>query len=115
MNEAISTVVKPWGQYSDIFRTSTTVFKEMVIRPGKRTSLQTHLEREEFHYVVCGEGKLVYGDSVIDLYAGVTTLIPVDMPHRIECTGEKSLIIHEMQCGKCYEADIVRLEDDYGR
>ena len=64
MSECISTVgpfpcisiLKPWGGYTDIFRSDEVVFKKIVISPGEEISYQQHEKRSEFWYVAEGQG-----------------------------------------------------------
>jgi mannose-6-phosphate isomerase-like protein (cupin superfamily) len=105
----------PWGYYEDILREPTCVIKRIVVMPGQRLSLQKHALRSEFWFISEGEGKMQLGtiESVIKVGSTVN-ILPKEI-HRVTNTGNKHLVIYEMQYGKCSEDDIVRLEDDYGR
>ena len=109
------TVIKPWGYYRDIDRTTETVFKEIVVLSGKQLSLQYHNERDEFWYIADGVGIVTVGDDAINVSKGDHVFIGKTIPHRVKNIGVGLLRIREMQCGNCREDDIVRIEDDYGR
>ena len=51
-------VKKPWGEYTDYFRSDRVVFKKIVILPGEEISYQMHNKRSEFWYVIEGTGLL---------------------------------------------------------
>jgi len=124
MAECISTVgpfpcisiLKPWGGYTDIFRSDEVVFKKIVVNPGEEISYQQHHKRSEFWYVAEGEG--LFRWNLIDNWKvrpGFTIEIKKNDSHQIINTGESDLVIFEMQFGECSETDIVRLEDKYDR
>ena len=106
---------RPWGYYEDISRMDDTVYKEIVVNPGARLSLQYHNERNEFWYIAEGVGIVTIGDDDINVSKGDHVFIGKTIPHRVKNIGEGLLRIREMQCGICREDDIVRIEDDYGR
>ena len=59
-------VLKPWGGYTDIFRSDEVVFKKIVISPGEEISYQQHHKRSEFWYVTEGEGVFRYNNTYKD-------------------------------------------------
>ncbi|MGB1698171.1 MAG: phosphomannose isomerase type II C-terminal cupin domain [Thermoplasmatota archaeon] len=105
---------RPWGLWVDWFRTDEATLKCMVVKPGARMSLQKHAERREVWRVISGEGE-DQGEETVALLPGLTHVVEVGQVHRIANTGDKPLVIVEMQMGNCSEEDIVRLEDDYQR
>lgn len=108
-------VEKPWGTYTDIYRTPTTVFKEITLKPGGAISYQFHEKREEFWYITSGQGIMKINEQEVNANVGDTFYMNKMDRHMIENTGDLMLRIMEMQCGECREDDIVRLEDKYGR
>jgi mannose-6-phosphate isomerase len=124
MSECISTVgpfpcisiLKPWGGYTDIFRSDEVVFKKIVISPGEEISYQRHYKRSEFWYVAEGKG-IFRWNNVKDwkVEPGFTVEIRKNDSHQVTNTGESDLVIFEMQFGECSEDDIKRLEDKYDR
>ena len=109
------TVAKPWGYYEDFFRSNKVVFKKIVVNPDGQLSLQTHADRGEFWFVTEGTGFMVYNESRKDLRPGDSIEIPVGVVHCLVNNGSEALIVYEMQYGICFEDDIVRLDDKYGR
>jgi len=108
-------VNKPWGSYTDMYRSDEVVFKKITLRPKQRLSLQTHELRSECWFVSSGSGKLEVGNEVWFVSEGFVQVINKRQKHRIENTGDTDLEIYEMQMGECKEDDIIRYEDDYGR
>ncbi len=108
-------VEKPWGSYTDIYRTPTAVFKKIQLKPGGAISYQFHKKREEFWYIDSGIGVMKINEEEFYAKAGDTFYMNKMDRHMIENTGDLMLTIMEMQCGDCREDDIVRLEDKYDR
>ena len=108
-------VSKPWGQYTDIYRSDNVVFKRIDIAPGEEVSYQYHHGRDEFWYISSGHGALVINDDQREVLAGDCVIIRKEVKHQIKNTGKFMLTFFEMQCGDCREDDIVRLSDKYGR
>ena len=108
-------VSKPWGQYTDIYRSPSVVFKRIDIAPGEEISYQYHHGRDEFWYVSSGHGVLVIDSEERGAFAGDSFLISKEVKHQMKNVGNITLVIFEMQCGNCGEDDIVRLSDKYGR
>ena len=108
-------VKKPWGQYTDIFRSGEVVFKQIIINAGEEISLQTHNLRDECWFISSGVGYLTIGSQKFFVTAGQSFFINKKTKHQIKNDGPKQLVIFEMQMGLCQEEDIVRYEDKYGR
>ena len=108
-------VNKPWGQYTDIYRSPSVVFKKIDISPGEEISYQYHNSRQEFWYISSGQGFMTVEGSGIDVRAGDCFHIKKGERHGIENSGNFQLTIFEIQCGDCREEDIVRLIDKYNR
>lgn len=108
-------VSKPWGQYADIYRSSSVVFKKIDISPGEEISYQYHSSRQEFWYVSSGQGFITVEGNGFEVRTGDCFHIRVGERHGIENNGDLQLTIFEMQCGDCREDDIVRLTDKYNR
>ena len=108
-------VLKPWGGYTDIFRSKEVVFKKIVVSPGEEISYQQHHKRSEFWYVTEGEGIFRYNSTNWKVKPGFTIEVKKNDSHQVINTGESDLVIFEMQFGECSEDDITRLEDKYDR
>ncbi|MCL4379210.1 MAG: phosphomannose isomerase type II C-terminal cupin domain [Candidatus Marsarchaeota archaeon] len=111
---AIVTDARPWGSFKRFNRNRSCTVKLVRIKPGKRNSLQYHLHRREFWYIVDGTAKLRIGNSEVIARPGDYFTIPARKLHRWGATkGPVTLI--EISYGRFDEGDIVRLEDDFGR
>ena len=106
---------RPWGNFDVLLDVQGLKVKRLKIKPGQRLSLQLHRRRDENWFVVEGEGILTVGSVNTPIRANDTVDIKRYTAHSVECVSEASLVIVEIQTGKCNEDDIVRLEDDYGR
>ena len=106
---------RPWGIWIDWHRSPEATLKCMVVRPRARMSLQRHGDRSEVWHVVSGEGEDQGSTPPTPLLPGRTVVVAKGQIHRIANTGAAPLVIVEMQMGRCDEADIERLADDYAR
>ena len=108
-------VDKPWGSYTDYFRADNLVFKTIEVNPKQRLSLQVHKERAEIWVVVEGECLCEINEDVHRLRKGNWISIEQGNVHRLINDTTEKCVIAELQFGKCFEQDIIRLEDDYNR
>ena len=108
-------VKKPWGSYTDHYRTDKVVFKLIQIDPNSQLSLQSHNERREMWVVVEGECICYLDGHSMNFTEGDHIFIPRDSKHRISNESEAVCTVAEMQFGICSEDDIIRYEDDYDR
>ena len=110
------TVSRPWGTYSVLESTERYKMKRIVVKPGKRLSLQKHLHRSEHWVVVSGTATCTVGDKVFYVRPNESTYIPVGEVHRLQNEGRLPLVIVEVQVGEYTgEDDIIRVEDDFHR
>jgi mannose-6-phosphate isomerase-like protein (cupin superfamily) len=107
---------RPWGSYVVLDEAAHYKVKRIVVRAGKRLSLQIHKKRSEHWFVVEGSGRVTVGEGLVDVTVGDAVDLPVGTAHRVENTGDVDLVFIEVQHGESFgEDDIVRLEDDFGR
>ena len=107
---------RPWGFYLVLLDSETFKVKLLVVRPGKRLSLQRHRRRSEHWHLVQGEALVTRDREQIRLVAGDSIDIPLGASHRIENTGTLAAVVAEVQTGEYFgEDDIERFEDDFGR
>lgn len=111
----MNTVDKPWGNYIDLFRSTSVVLKILTIDPHEEISYQYHHKRTEFWYVQEGMGVLFRNETKELLTEGKGVIINKTERHQIKNESDKPLVIYEMQCGVCEEDDIVRISDKYER
>ncbi|MBF8268489.1 MAG: cpsB [Gammaproteobacteria bacterium] len=109
-------VYRPWGSYISIDNGPNFQVKRLIVKPGKKLSLQLHHRRAEHWVVVKGTATVTIGTETFELEKNQSTYIPVETRHRLENKGTEMLEIIEVQSGDYLgEDDIVRFEDDFGR
>jgi mannose-6-phosphate isomerase len=107
---------RPWGNYAILDDRVTHKVKRILVRPGHRLSYQRHARRSEHWFFLAGQGRFTLNDEVRTVSPGSATDIPAGSAHRIENCGDDDLVFVEVQFGDYFgEADIERLDDDYGR
>ena len=107
---------RPWGRWEVLETGPCFAVKRITVKPGAGLSLQYHHHRAEHWIVVSGTAQVTRGEEIFDLAANGATFIPVGTKHRIENHGAEPVVFIEVQYGEILdEADIVRLEDSYGR
>ena len=107
---------RPWGRWEVLDTGEGFAVKRITVNPGGILSLQLHHHRSEHWVIVAGRARVTRGEAVVDLGPGAHVHIPVETAHRIENPGTEVVEFIEVQQGdKLDEADIVRLDDRYGR
>ncbi|MCP4486708.1 MAG: cupin domain-containing protein [Gammaproteobacteria bacterium] len=107
---------RPWGSWHVVDVGEGYAVKRIVIKPGKRLSLQLHNFRSELWNVVYGSGVVTVGGDEFPVQRGSSIYIPRETRHRLFNHGTDVLQLIEVQYGsKITENDIVRIEDDFGR
>ena len=87
--------------------------KRIVVKPGKRLSLQKHHHRSEHWIVVSGTALVTRGTEEYSVRANESTYIPIGEVHRLENAGKIDLVMIEAQVGEYVgEDDIIRIEED---
>lgn len=109
-------VHRPWGRYEVLIDTPNYKVKKIVVYPGAKLSLQSHVHRAEHWVVVHGTAEALVGDRVLTLSANESAYIPGGYRHRLSNPGTVNLEIIEVQTGTYLgEDDIKRYEDTYKR
>ena len=107
---------RPWGFYKSTILSSHAQAKVITVFPNSELSLQEHKRREEHWIIVKGKGKVVLGESLIDIYPGKYIYIPKGCKHQIINESNENIIFSEVQLGDYFgEDDIIRYSDKYGR
>lgn len=110
------TAHRPWGTYTVLEDTPGYKIKRIVVKPGKRLSLQKHFHRNEHWIVVSGTATVTVGDHTYAVHPNESTYIKAGELHRLANMGKIPLILIEAQVGEYTgEDDIVRIEDDFQR
>ncbi len=109
-------VHRPWGAYQSLDQGDRYQVKRIVVKPGKRLSLQSHNHRAEHWVVVRGTARVTVGDEIKTVHENQSTYIPIGTKHRLENCGKIDLELIEVQTGSYLgEDDIERFDDDYHR
>ncbi|MEF3191487.1 MAG: mannose-1-phosphate guanylyltransferase/mannose-6-phosphate isomerase [Campylobacterales bacterium] len=110
------TVHRPWGSYTVLEDEKGYKIKRIVVKPGKRLSLQKHFHRSEHWIVVSGTATVRVGDETRLIRPNESTYIKMGEVHRLANEGKIPVVLIEAQVGEYTgEDDIVRIEDDHGR
>lgn len=110
------TAHRPWGTYTILEDTTGYKIKRIMVKPGKRLSLQKHFHRNEHWIVLSGTATVTVGDKTFMVHPNESTYIKAGEIHRLANLGKIPLTIIEAQVGEYTgEDDIVRIEDDFNR
>ena len=110
------TAHRPWGTYTILEDTPGYKIKRIVVKPGKRLSLQKHYHRNEHWIVVSGTATVQVGDTRKIIRPNESTYIKMGEVHRLANEGIIPVVLIEAQVGEYTEEDdIVRLDDDFVR
>ncbi len=105
---------RPWGTYETLIDENGYKIKRIVVKPGKRLSLQKHFHRNEHWIVVSGTATVTVGNKTYLVRPNESTYIKMGEIHRLANEGKIPVILIEAQVGEyTKEDDIVRIEDDY--
>lgn len=107
---------RPWGTYTVLEEAEGYKIKRIVVKPGKRLSLQKHYHRNEHWIVVSGTATVTVGEETKTIRPNESTYIKMGEVHRLANKGIIPVVLIEAQVGEYTgEDDIVRLEDDFKR
>ena len=107
---------RPWGSFRVLMAGDRFKIKEIVVNPGARLSLQSHVHRSEHWVVLEGTARVTCDDWTREVPPNESTYIPIGSKHRLENPGKIPVRIVEVQVGDYVgEDDITRYDDAYGR
>ena len=106
---------REWGHFEVLLDELNLKVKKIVVKSGKRLSLQLHKLRDERWFIASGCGEIQIGNKTMDISEGDELFIEKYQVHRVRSAGLVDLVIIEIQTGVCQEDDIIRIEDDFGR
>ena len=110
------TTHRPWGSYTVLEDEHGYKIKRIVVKPGKRLSLQKHYHRNEHWIIVSGTATVTVGERNFLLRENESTFIRMGEVHRLANEGKIPVVLIEAQVGSYTgEDDIVRLQDDFNR
>ena len=105
---------RPWGDFIQFTKNSPATVKIITVKAGEATSLQRHLLRNEFWYIISGDGFVTIGNERKEVKIKDEFRVEKGVNHRIE-GGSSPLVLLEISTGEFDENDIERLEDRYNR
>ena len=112
--------ITPWGFHKKVYHKKNSKnsmwVKEIFVKEGEATSLQSHKERDERFFYVSGKGEIIIGDERVEFTPfnrEPVVCFRLDK-HRI-IGGVGGLTVIEIAEGNPKESDIIRYEDKYGR
>ncbi len=107
---------RPWGWFEILLEEDDVKVKRILVKKGKRLSLQSHKHRSENWTVVQGKSLITLDTEVKQYVREDSVFIPSGTKHRIENIGKDDVIFIEVQTGSYLgEDDIIRYEDDFNR
>jgi len=107
---------RPWGWFEILFEEARLKIKRIMIKPGKRLSLQSHERRAENWVVIQGQALFTLDEKTFSLGPRQSVFIPEKTRHRMENPGLENLVFVEVQTGTYLgEDDIIRYQDDFNR
>lgn len=110
-------VDKPWGCFDQYVLNAPCTVKILTCNPGQQLSLQRHHHRDEL-WVALDPGVIVDLDGAeLRPSLGDEIWLPQGSTHRLRCAPgtAQPVRVLEVSLGVFDEADIERLQDDYGR
>ncbi|MCT4555230.1 MAG: mannose-1-phosphate guanylyltransferase/mannose-6-phosphate isomerase [Pelagimonas sp.] len=107
---------RPWGYYETLALAPRFQVKRIMVAPGAKLSLQSHVHRAEHWVVVSGSARVTVDEDIRLMSENESIYVPLGAVHRLENPGKLPLHLIEVQTG-CYlgEDDIQRYEDIYDR
>ena len=109
-------VHRPWGHFETLLLAPRFHVKRILVRPGQKLSLQSHVHRSEHWIVVAGTARATIGEAVALLTENQSIYVPLGAIHRLENPGKVDLQLIEVQTGAyLLEDDITRYDDIYAR
>jgi mannose-6-phosphate isomerase len=106
---------RPWGWFETLTAGEGYLVKRLLIRAGRRISLQRHRHRCEHWVVVGGDGELELDGNSTPAAVGTTLFVAEGAWHRATAGASDLLIIEVQRGADLREDDIERRADDYGR
>ena len=107
---------RPWGWFEILYEEAQLKIKRIMVKPGKRLSLQSHERRAENWVITQGQALFTLDEESLRLGPRQAVFIPEKAKHRIENPGPEDLVFIEVQTGTYLgEDDITRFQDDFDR
>lgn len=72
---------------SDLF-----FIQEVLVDPKSKFEPHLHVDMEEYYYFLQGQGIMQVGDEFQKIEAGDRVIIPINLMHRVENTGQTPIV-----------------------
>jgi mannose-6-phosphate isomerase-like protein (cupin superfamily) len=107
---------RPWGSFEILHEENNLKVKKILVKSGKRLSLQSHKHRSENWIIVQGKALVTLNENEHELNITDSIFIPAKAKHRIANSHPEEVIFIEVQTGSYLgEDDIIRYQDDFNR
>jgi mannose-6-phosphate isomerase-like protein (cupin superfamily) len=107
---------RPWGWFEILYQEPQLKVKRILVKPGKRLSLQSHSSRSENWVIIQGKALIQVHEQEKAYEENQAVFIPMQAKHRISNPDKHDLIFIEVQTGSYLgEDDITRYQDDFNR
>jgi mannose-6-phosphate isomerase-like protein (cupin superfamily) len=107
---------RPWGSFEILYEEKLLKVKRIVVKPGKRLSLQSHRSRAENWVLLQGNALVTLDEKEIPWSPNQSIFIPAEVKHRVANQGSNNVVFIEVQTGTYLgEDDIIRYQDDFNR
>jgi mannose-1-phosphate guanylyltransferase/mannose-6-phosphate isomerase len=99
---------RPWGYTERISAGDRFAVQSMMIKPGKRLSLQSHLHRAEHWVVVSGTVEITINGKTSLLSENQSAYVPLGAQHTLHNPGKIPVRMIEVQSGTYLREDDIR-------
>ncbi len=106
--------IRPWGSFERFTLNEKSTVKIIAVNAGEEFSLQQHAHRDEEWLILQGSGTVTVGEQKTEVKPGDNFFVARGAKHRV-LGGPNGVVFLEIGFGDFDEADITRIEDDYGR
>ena len=101
--------IKNWGFFQILYEETPLKIKKLFLFPNSSTSMQMHLNRAEYWFIVKGEANVILNNKELLLKEGESIYIKTQDIHKLLNKSREELIVIEIQIGtQCSEEDIIR-------
>ena len=106
--------IRPWGSFERFTLNEKSTVKIITVNEEEEFSLQQHAHRDEEWLILQGQGTVTVGEQKTEVKPGDNFFVARGTKHRV-LGGTGGVMFLEIAFGDFDEADITRIEDDYGR
>ncbi|MDD3793486.1 MAG: cupin domain-containing protein [Candidatus Gracilibacteria bacterium] len=105
---------KPWGIIEQITHEKKSTIQVLKIKKGEELSLHYHKIRNDYWYIISGEGIAIINDKSKNISSGDLIYLEKLTPHSVKALTDE-LIVMEI-CFDIFDSkDTYRISDKYGR